>query len=658
MQLTATQRSDLASLLARSISRGNLASLCVAVLGRDALAEAGNELADVGAFATRVVDLLHARGRVAEAIGWLQQGLHPNARLTVMITEILAGRRLDGDAAMQALLNRFEPFLNVDRTEQVLARVRRTICAIALGSPIDDIRGSGFLVGPALVMTNFHVIKDFLRRNPDGSYAMDGERYLPNSSGDQIFCFFDYLGRPAPAVPPNDSGGSRAIYVTAAADWLVYARTDLDQDGLPGCPTQINTEYDYAVIRLAKAIGERPAQAGDVSPRGWLRLRDNLQVMHNEGQRVLVFQHPQREPQQFDVGAYDRLDPSQTRVWYEVNTAHGSSGGAAVDSQGELFALHNAEVRLAGAGPGARKLNQGVRIDLITKDVLRAVPELATVPAPPSAGADLWSLTDDLANPEPIIGRKRFRTLVRAMIAADGPRALVVTGPPGSGVRYSIKLLRRVLGAQAPVIVFTPTDISRLKPEQFLDALVEELGILGVSQYPKPQLRGTENVSRWLRLDLPAWLLARITDDATTSAAKYPAWIVINAVADGERLLWANHLKDFVAALCGVRDAGQASIDVPQLRWLFLGSTAEPLPVRGESERDEDLGRYDSFAVDFAEAMQAAWFAIDQKPAGDPKFLKTLATSIRSGATGVPLRKALANFVREIVVNARAGGDH
>jgi sugar lactone lactonase YvrE len=77
--------------------------------------------------------------------------------------------------------------------------------------------------------------------------------------------------------------------------------------------------------------------------RGWFSLPDAIKAMTPE-QRVIIFQHPLRAPQATDVGQYEQLDPSGTRVWYAVSTAEGSSGGAAVDSDGRLFALHNAVV--------------------------------------------------------------------------------------------------------------------------------------------------------------------------------------------------------------------------------------------------------------------------------------------------------------------------
>ena len=96
--------------------------------------------------------------------------------------------------------------------------------------------------------------------------------------------------------------------------------------------------------------------------RGWLPLPTEIAVLEKQT-KLFVVQHPGRAPQQVDFGDYCRLDPSGTRVWYSVSTAKGSSGGAAVDSAGQLFALHNAEVEPREGLEGT--LNQGIRIDLI-----------------------------------------------------------------------------------------------------------------------------------------------------------------------------------------------------------------------------------------------------------------------------------------------------
>jgi hypothetical protein len=530
----------------------------------------------------------------------------------------------------------------------------RTVCAIALGDPRNDIVGSGFLIAPDLVMTNFHVIDEFL--------DVDREP-ITQKPGTRVFCIFDYLVPPAPKLPLDDPKKSPCAVVESAENWLEWARPKLPGDGTSDAPADVANRYDYAVIRLARRVGRMPSRRSSASMRGWLTLRDSIEVHPDEKEekRIIVFQHPQKLPQKFDIGTYRGLDPSLTRVRYAVSTAHGSSGGAAVDTAGMLFALHNSEVR--DGADAAAKVNQGIRIDHIARDLAASVPalieELKKVGDPTFDRSRFWSLSDDPQDPEPILGRVQFRDQVATMLAEGGSRVMVVSGPHGSGVRFSIKLLRRTLGAQVPVVVFPPEDLQRLSPEQFLRVIVSELGILGTVDHPIPPAPATEQVSRWLRLDLPAWLSDRLAVEQARNKARYPAWIVINTVmAPEQRLLWANHLQDFIAALVGVRDPGQPGVDITQLRWLFLTTTAGTLPVPPDALHDEDLSNVTGIPDEFFDCLNLAWGSVEREPPMTRLVARGLAQLMKDqlGNKGVPERKLLAGLVRELLLNARAEG--
>ncbi|HST23579.1 MAG TPA: serine protease, partial [Blastocatellia bacterium] len=454
ISLDQNQLDDLAQLLARCVRRGNIAWLATAALGPEALQQAGNDVGDINIFARKIVQALHEGGRISEALQLLYQHSHGTSWLMLGLKRILAKERLGSDANMQAFVNEYEPFLSSEAIQENLPKVLRTVCAVALGNPTNKIVGSGFLIAPDLVITNFHVIAPFLAIDPQTNEVK------ANGNGDQIYFFFDYLSAPGPKVPPSDGGHSFPA-VTAAKDWLVYARQLLAGDGQPNPPKVLNKEYDYAVIRLARPMGNRLARSGGGVRRGWLSLpKEKLDVM-SMNKRILVFQHPQRAPQQFDIGDFVQLDPSATRVWYSVSTAHGSSGGAAVDSEGRLFALHNAEVDEKVLLVNGKRVNQGIRIDKIAEDLAVKAPEVFEPPEKDDARL-FWSLNDNAQDSRPIIGRSKFRELVDDMMAPEAERVLVVTGPPASGLQFSIKLLQHTLGTQVPVAVFTPNMLPTL----------------------------------------------------------------------------------------------------------------------------------------------------------------------------------------------------
>jgi len=652
ISMTEEQREDFALLLAKYLGRGNIEWLANSALGPEAVQQAGNDVTDVKAFAVKIVQALHEAGRIPHTMALLLKESHRNGMLALGVNYIRSGQRLNTDAALQAFVNEYEPFLGSAEIMDLLPRITRTVCAVALGDPIYEIRGSGFLIGPDVVMTNFHVVEPFLKVD------LPTKTVQQHGPGKEILFYFDYLSAPAPN--PRTGASHTAVAVTAAEKWLLQAREKLAGDGSTISPRVVNKEYDYAVIKLQRPVGTQSARSGGGEIRGWLTPEDVIDVLVAQ-KRILVFQHPQMSPQQFDVGDFVQLDPSSTRVWYSVSTAHGSSGGAAVGTDGRLFALHNAEVKAAVPAAGGKRVNQGVRIDLIAKDLAAVVPK---VPMPEENSILFWSLNDDFKNPRPIIGRAAFRNMVTQMGEQNSERILVVTGPPASGLQFSIKLLRRTLGMHVPVVVFKASDLQKLGPQDFLRVLVDELGLLGLSGTEMPELPSTENVPRWLRLDLPKWLRECLIKDQERSPTKYPAWVVINTVVPADqRLLWADNLKDFVAALAGAHDAGQAYVDLPQLRWLFLALTPDSLPVSGLKQLEEDLGKNNSYNADFAECFLRAYRSVNKQASLHEPLLKKMA-----GLTlqlnqklppdqKLPPRKALADAVCKLINNdPDAGG--
>ena len=647
--LNESQLEDLGTLFAKSLSRETIIWLATSVLRRGALQAAGNEISDSLSLARRMVIAMNDAGKIQEAILLLTQEARGGSLLTWHINSILRGNRLDDSTAMQAFMNPYQPFFAVAGLEESLKRIKRTVCAVGLAGQYRQLRGSGFLVGPDLVMTNYHVIDYFLDEQPDHSI-------VPNVAGDQVLCFFDYFMEPRPRIPPGSTKHASTV-VCAADKWLVHARKKLPFDGTRQSPTTVTDEYDYAIIRLAKPIGAMPTRQGGGTIRGWLRLPEAIDVL--QPKRVMIFQHPGGYAQQIDIGESLGPDLSNTRIRYKVSTANGSSGGPAIDADGELFALHNAEVETLGTPLAIHgKVNQGVRIDRIAADLAHENIRLVVPGGGNPTKVQFWSLNDDPRDPQPILGRSRFRDLVSETHSTASPTAIAVTGPPGSGVQFSIRLLQRTLGPQVPVVVFTPKDLQSLSPRDFLRALVDGIGISIRLDDPIPEPRVTENVARWLRLDLPGWLERYLDKDKRQSLRPYPVWIVMNAmVAAGERVLWADNLKDFVATLTGTHDAGQAAIEIPELRWLFLGQKLDALPVSGIPYVAEDLTTDQSYDSDFAECVQLAWRSVIDKDGEElnEASLLGMAFALREVAGTTPLRKFLANGVRNMIIRASGG---
>lgn len=632
------QLDDLAWLLANLRTLADIKRLAESL---DPATVPANDLKDQDVFAQKVVQALQVKQLVPLAVDQLLTEGHPTGPMAVGLRHILANERLNSVAALQALTNEYEPFMSSADMIELLPKVARRVCAIALGTTYNKIRGTGFLIAPDVVITNFHVVEPFLQKdNATGEFKTIAK-------GSELFFFFDYLKAPTPKVPPPESGK-----VTAADDWFIYGRDRLANDGLPTSPKEIkNNELDYVLIRLSRPVGSLSARAGGGSIRGWLPLEDVIDV-DSAGKRLLVVQHPSALPQLFDIGNYEGMDPSRTRVRYSVSTAQGSSGGAAVGTDGRLFALHNAEVR--DPAPGAKRVNQGVRIDLITKDVGAKIPPKQQ---PDEDNKLLWSLNDDFRNSRPIIGRKRFRDHVTQLNVSDVTRALVVTGTPPAGLQFSIKLLNRLRLPDIRVVEFSANELQQPINQGFIPKLLRDLNISGAN---RPESLKTEAEDRWVG-DIAKWFANALAIDQEQNKMKYPAWIVMNTVMPNEESFpWPLYLEDLIAALLGRRNDQNIALDVPQLRWLFLATPKTNLPLAGINRLNENLDDDTKYEDEFEECYLNANKALDLRTQQTgllrPFALKCLDDN-RHKVPALAPRKALALLIQELLRYAAPPGN-
>jgi hypothetical protein len=225
-------------------------------------------------------------------------------------------------------IDRFGPMM-----ERFLA-LQGQVCRIeaALG-------GTGFLVAPDLVLTNYHVL----------------EREIANQDFSGVVCRFDFLSESSRgvAVRPVASGCCLA--------YAGYAPADQRKEGrLP-----VGGELDYALIRLTRPIGNDP-----IDDKG--RLRGTVAVSASAPipaeQRILfIAQHPESSPLSSSWGLSRGAVSGGLRMRYTAETLAGSSGSPVFDGDLSLVALHHAGEPGSKFQPG--EYNQGIPISLIVADL-------------------------------------------------------------------------------------------------------------------------------------------------------------------------------------------------------------------------------------------------------------------------------------------------
>jgi hypothetical protein len=229
--------------------------------------------------------------------------------------------------------------LGVWRTR--LSEIEARVCRVEIEGRA---AGTGFLVGPNAVLTNYHVLKPIIVN--------------PKRAKD-VACRFDYElladGTRLPGVAvklhPKDWRADDSPY-TEDEEALKPDRSVPDEEHL-----------DYALIVLERNFGAESATPAKNGPqRGWISLPEAPPKLE-PGDALTIVQHPDGAPLKLalDTEAVIGFNAKRTRLRYATNTEPGSSGSPCFALDWTLVALHH----YGDPALNHPRFNQGVPIDKI-----------------------------------------------------------------------------------------------------------------------------------------------------------------------------------------------------------------------------------------------------------------------------------------------------
>ncbi len=244
--------------------------------------------------------------------------------------------------ALEAMVKPHLKLVDLGVWRDRLAKVEGQVCRIEYEGRA---RGTGFLVGPDLVLTNYHVLEGVIqgKQKPDiVGFRFDYKMIADGSRND------------GEAIPLH------------AENWLLnsspYSRAE--GDNAPDREAPAAYELDYALVRLARSLGSEPVGKGAAAgpSRGWIALPQNQPGL-GTGMPLLIAQHPDGLPLKLamDTNSIIKVNDNGTRVRYATNTESGSSGSPCFDMDWTLVALHHMGDP-AWLNP---KFNEGVPIGVI-----------------------------------------------------------------------------------------------------------------------------------------------------------------------------------------------------------------------------------------------------------------------------------------------------
>lgn len=303
-----------------------------------------------------VVDAYQRRDEESNLIQAAIEARPASAVLLRMASEKQAAAAAPDDAHLQNLIRKTNSLLDLSLWLERAGKLQVCVCRIEIDTQGDMIYGTGFLIAPDRLMTNWHVFRSVIaKEDKDTSYP--GAR----ASASDVICRFDYK------VLENGAKSLGSKY-SLAQDWRVALSPNNPRNREPGID-----ELDCAVVKLAQPVGSLPvgdAQGKRIKgdPRGFITLPSVTDKRHEFKPHTPLFmiQHPDAEPIKLalDTDAIELINANRTRVEYLTTSKPGSSGSPCFDQNWNLIALHHSGDPnfVEGTTPGP---NQGIPIDTI-----------------------------------------------------------------------------------------------------------------------------------------------------------------------------------------------------------------------------------------------------------------------------------------------------
>lgn len=236
--------------------------------------------------------------------------------------DISLPRELSERNSRERIIRETNSFLDVNTWLGKLTEIQAQVCHIEYVAEFSQgkkqITGTGFLIAPNVVITNFHVMEYVIKQK--AGYRDVILRFDYNKLKDGKFI-------------------STGTEYRLEEDWLI------DQSPyLPDNENRLPTldELDYILLRVDGEPGRKTVGETGSPARGWIKLpTEPYQFLPNTP--LFILQHPNGQPLKlaFDTDAIIDVNNNDTIVRYKTNTEPGSSGSPCFNSSWDLVALHH-----------------------------------------------------------------------------------------------------------------------------------------------------------------------------------------------------------------------------------------------------------------------------------------------------------------------------
>lgn len=474
------------------------------------------------------------------------------------------------NVTLQAIANLAQRFPPAQQLTLAHLRAMRRCCRIVI-KPTPGalpVKGSGFLIGPHLVLTNWHVVKAMLDQN--GAEAADSQSAMTfefdalirdDGNTETIVPFrpvAKWLVASSPAHPDEVAGGGNA----AGGPW-------------PADPNVLARHLDFAIVELDGTPGHS---------RGYYDLAGAAWPVAAAG--FSLFQFPLGKAMTYLFGDFEAPtifadNDHPPRIWHRINTERGSSGGLCLDvGTSVAVALHQSGYKFT---QGANAEGNPAEVAVINAAVpLAAIAQVAGQVVM-SRNASAQRLTRKTSAGDPVIGRSDFQKLINR--ALRGSEHIITVETAFDNVRreplskigksFSATIMLELL--RPPQHQVFSVTAARLTSDAYNAAgyIVSTINTQAVSGIPASPSGQTS-----LDAEAMGTLVTRVIDAMKVAAGNGMLWLVIDDL-DRNPILIASTTSTFVSALC------RAVALEPMLRVVLVGQIGRPpgmtdLPILSE----------------------------------------------------------------------------
>jgi hypothetical protein len=377
-------------------------------------------VADYRGFSRQLVDAYHRRNMIPLLACALYRRFYRDDLVATKFVEFCKDPA-NKDITYQAAFVLRANMLSAAKLRHFIAEVEPRMCVVlADAGPMGLRRGTGFLIGPDLIITAYHTLQ----------YHLHDDEMIVDPPGNCLAVFDHLYGDPIDTVDPDDPNLRRIPF---AKEWLVKSGN--------------KKNIDYALVKLAEKIGDESYAANGGRRRHWFSYAECKLGLD---ERIIIPQHPDGSNLQQDFGRYVESDDAEIHIRYTTETFPGSSGAPCFDGRHRLVGMHHGVYK----PNDVEVLNQAIRFDHIAREI---EDDLKTS-CQESERAELWSVTSSPQPPRPILGRKALIDWINsgeAPASKAGSRILVVEAmAPYAGRGFTIEILKAARReSQDPVVV-------------------------------------------------------------------------------------------------------------------------------------------------------------------------------------------------------------